>query len=125
MTINWATIIVDEGGLTDACSMGDECDAAASIYRYCELVAEEASKIAGRELYCMTRSTLYDAIEYETQVGERNYTQGTQYINNIVDDLGESQDGQEDELAQIAAAAQSALASVFEDGEWYVELAEA
>jgi hypothetical protein len=122
-TINWATIIVDEGGLTDACGMGDEVDAAASIERYCELVAEQASKIAGRELSCATRTTLYDAIEYETQVDDRRYTQGVQYINDIVDDMGEPQFGYEDfpELVAIAAAAQSALASVFEDAEWYVE----
>lgn len=122
-TINWATIIVDEGSLTDACGMGDPVDGAASIERYCELVAEQASKIAGRELSCTTRTTLYDAIEYETQVSERNYTQGTLYINAIVDEMGDAVDGEESELTTIAAAAQSAITSVFEDGEWYVEAA--
>jgi hypothetical protein len=124
-TITRARIIVDEGGLTDACSMGDEVDAAASIDQYCTLVAAEASFIAGRRIDCAPRTTLHDAIEYERRVDGHAVTVGTQYLNSIVNEMGEEQGGDDPELVKIAASAQVALERIFAQGDWYVYREEA
>lgn len=139
-TITWATIIVDAGSLTDACSlargcrvplershatpcqMGDDVDAAASIEVYCTQVAAEASFIAGRRIDCVARPTSEDAIEYERCGDEHVVTVDRQYLHSIVNAMGEEQDGSGDdpELVRIAASATVALERIFAEGDWYV-----